>query len=265
MSAAYDLLVRVRHLRQIDADRQPEEAIDAPHPVGVALCEVVVDRDHVHALARQRIQVGGQRGDEGLAFPRAHFRDLAVVQCNAADELHVEVTHVERALARFANDRERLGQHLVERGAFGDARLQLFRLLAQRIVRKGGNGRLEDVDFTHLLRILLQEPFIAAAENTGEDIDHRGEGSLAPDGQKARGEDRLTPRMAAGSGSGSVSAWLAGIAPDSTTRPSTARRSQQNAPRPRRGLRVRPIWPPACSIATRATAYWHGRSARILS
>ena len=109
------LLRRVVHLRQVDADRQAEEAVDPPHPVGVALREVVVDGDDVHALAGQRIEVGRQRRDERLAFAGAHFGDLAVVQRHAADQLHVEVAHLQRALAGLAHDGERLGQQRVER------------------------------------------------------------------------------------------------------------------------------------------------------
>src|SRR6185369_15395575 len=87
---------------------------------------------------------------------------------------------------------------LVERGAVGDALAELDGLLAQRVVGERRDGRLECVDLAHLLRVLLQEPLVAAAENAGEDVDHRERRetatSLAPDAQKARGEDRLTPR-----------------------------------------------------------------------
>ena len=41
----------------------------------------------------------------------------AAVQHHAADELHVEVPHVEDAPAGFAHDRERFGQQRVERFA----------------------------------------------------------------------------------------------------------------------------------------------------
>ena len=97
------------------------------HPVGVALREVVVDRDDVHALAGERVQVGRQRRDQRLAFAGAHLGDLAVVQHHAADQLHVEVAHLQRALAGLAHDGEGFGQQLVERRAVGDALLELRR------------------------------------------------------------------------------------------------------------------------------------------
>ena len=79
--------------------------------------EVVVDGDDVHALALERVQVAGQRGDQRLALAGPHLGDLALVQHHAADELHVVVAHPERAPARLAADRERLGQEVVERRA----------------------------------------------------------------------------------------------------------------------------------------------------
>jgi hypothetical protein len=102
-------------------DGEPQHPIDPAHPVGVALREVVVDGDQVHAVAGERVEVDRQRRDERLAFAGAHFGDLAVVQRHSADQLDVEVAHLQRALAGLAHDGERLGQQIVERLAVRDA------------------------------------------------------------------------------------------------------------------------------------------------
>jgi hypothetical protein len=91
-----------------DPDRQAEGLVDRPHPVGVALRQVLVHRDDVHALARQGVEIGRQRGDQGLALAGAHFRDLALVQRHAADQLDVEVAHPEGPLGGLAGQREGL-------------------------------------------------------------------------------------------------------------------------------------------------------------
>ncbi len=62
-----------------DADGEPQEAIDRTHPVRVALREVLVDGDDVHALTRERVEVGGQRRHQRLAFAGAHLGDAAIV------------------------------------------------------------------------------------------------------------------------------------------------------------------------------------------
>ena len=94
--------------------RQAQEVVDTAHPGGVAAGQVVVDRDHVHALGRQGIEVGRQGGDQGLALAGAHLGDLAVVQHHAADELDVEVAHAQGADAGLAHHGEGLGQQVVE-------------------------------------------------------------------------------------------------------------------------------------------------------
>ena len=104
------------------------------HPLGVAAGQVVVDRDDVDALAGERVQVGRQRRDERLAFAGLHLGDAAAVQHHAADELHVEVPHVEHAAAGLADDARRLGQQVVERLALVGALAERRRLRSRRLV-----------------------------------------------------------------------------------------------------------------------------------
>jgi hypothetical protein len=160
-------------VREVDADGHAEERVDLAHPVGVAPGEVVVHRDDVHALARQRVEVRGQRGDERLAFARSHLRDLAVVQDHAADELHVEMTHAQRALRGLAHHGERFGQQGFEASAVGEALAEFGGLGAQLLVREPRNPGLERVDLLYDPRVLLQQPLVAAAEdlprNAGEE------------------------------------------------------------------------------------------------
>ena len=95
----------------------PQRLVDGHHPLGVAPGEVVVDRDDVDALAGQRVEDDGERGRQRLALAGAHLGDVAAVQDHAADQLDVEVPHAHRAAADLADDREALGQQLVEGAA----------------------------------------------------------------------------------------------------------------------------------------------------
>jgi hypothetical protein len=99
---------------QDHADGQPEEPVDPAHPLGVALGEVVVDRDHVHALAGQRVEVGRQHTGEGLALAGLHLGDVAPVQRRPAHHLDVVVPLAEDPLGRLPRGRERLGQQVVD-------------------------------------------------------------------------------------------------------------------------------------------------------
>ena len=94
-----------RCLSSLDhTDPQTEKFIDRPHPVGIALGQVLVDGDDMHTLAGQRIQVGRQGRHQGLAFTGAHLGDLALVQGDATEQLLVEMPQADGAvLARRAS------------------------------------------------------------------------------------------------------------------------------------------------------------------
>ena len=103
-----------------DADREPEEVVDLAHPFGVALGQIVVDGDDVHAAAGERIEIDRKRRDQRLAFAGLHLGDLAFVQDHAADQLNVEMALAERALGGLAHGGECRHQEIVERRAVGE-------------------------------------------------------------------------------------------------------------------------------------------------
>ena len=124
--------------------RHAEELVDAAHPLGVALGQIIVDRDHVDALAFERVQVAGQRGDQRFAFAGSHFSDPAAVQNDAADQLHVEVPHVQDAASGFAADGEGFNQQVVQRLAVCDALLEFHGFLGQLGVGELLKSRVPD-------------------------------------------------------------------------------------------------------------------------
>ena len=109
--------LRVGQVGNDHADAEAEEAVDLAHPVGVAAGEIVVDGDDVDALALERVEIDGEGRDQGLALAGAHLGDLAAVEDDAADQLHVIMALAERAHRRLAHGGERLGQDVVERRA----------------------------------------------------------------------------------------------------------------------------------------------------
>ena len=98
-----------RHAVLEQAHLHAQEVVELAHPLGVAAGQVVVDRDDVDALARERVEVAGQRGDERLALARLHLGDHATMQGDATDDLDVEVAHAQDAVGRLARRGERLG------------------------------------------------------------------------------------------------------------------------------------------------------------
>ena len=129
-----------------DADREAEELVEAAHPLRVAAGQVVVDGDDVDALAFERIQVARQGGDQRLSFTGLHFGDFAFVKDHAADQLHVEMAHVEDAAAGFADDGEGFDQEVVERGALSDSFFEFDGFGGQVDIGEFAKSGLEGVD-----------------------------------------------------------------------------------------------------------------------
>ncbi|MNO57541.1 hypothetical protein D3C76_480810 [compost metagenome] len=147
-----------------DADRQAEELVQRAHPVGVTAGQVVVDGDHVHALAGQCVEVHGQGTDQGLAFTGTHFCDHALVQGHATDQLHVEVAHAHHALAGLTGHGEGFGQQLVQCLAFGQALLELCGLAPQLLVGEGHHLLFESIDDVHRLEHAFDFTLVLASK-----------------------------------------------------------------------------------------------------
>ena len=93
------------------------------------------------ALAAERVEVAGQGGHQRLAFAGLHFGDLAVVQHHAADQLHVEMAHVEEAAAGLADHGEGFDEQVVEGGALGDSLFELDGLGGEVDIRQLADAR----------------------------------------------------------------------------------------------------------------------------
>ncbi len=107
-----------------DADAEAQKLVNLAHPIGVALGQVIVDGDHVHAVAAEGVQVDGHGGDQGLALAGLHFRNHPLVQHYAAQELHVEGALAEGAFGRLADGGEGVDQQVVKLFAVGQALLE---------------------------------------------------------------------------------------------------------------------------------------------
>ena len=128
---------RHRHVRLDEAHRHAQEPVDLAHPLGVALGQVGVDRGDVDPLAGQGVQVGGHRGDQGLAFTGFHLGDGSLVQDAGPDDLDIVVTLADRPLGGLAHGGVGLPQEGVELLAVVDPLAELGGLCGQLLVREG--------------------------------------------------------------------------------------------------------------------------------
>ncbi len=146
------------------SDRHAEEPVDLSHPLGIALGEVIVDRDDVDAFPGQRVEIDRQRRDEGLAFAGLHLGDHAAMQHDAAHHLHVEMALPERALGGLAHGRECFRNQIVEFRPVFEPLLELRGLGAQRLVRELLQFRLVIVDLLDQRPEALDVTIVGGAE-----------------------------------------------------------------------------------------------------
>ncbi len=159
-----------RHRREDAAGLEAEEAVHATHQLGLVLGEVVVDRDDVHALAGERVEVAGQGRDQGLALTGLHLGDVAQVQGRTTHDLHVEVPLAEGALAGLADGGEGLRQDVVERLAVGEPLLEDVGLGAQLGIRELLEVLLDGVDLGRDVVELLEDAPLTGAQQLLDDL-----------------------------------------------------------------------------------------------
>ena len=147
---------------------QPQKAVDLAHPLHIAFGQIVVHRDHMHALAGERVQINRRGGRQGLAFAGLHLRDLALVQHNAADELHVVVALAECPPGRFAHHGKGLGQQRVQGFALRDALPELHGFGGKPGIIQSAHALFQPVDPGDDLAVLPDHAVIFAAKHLGQ-------------------------------------------------------------------------------------------------
>ena len=122
------------------------------------------------ALPQQSVEIERQGCDEGLALARFHFGDAALMQDDAADELHVIVAQADGADRSFAHESERLRQDVFHARAAAQLRFEIggggFHLLRAELL----HPRLKRVDPVHRFLIAGQRLFHRVAQYFSDDV-----------------------------------------------------------------------------------------------
>ena len=145
-----------RHVVLEQTDGHAQVLIDAAHPLGVALCQVIVDGNDVHAFAGNSVEVAGQGGDERLTFAGLHLGNMTLMKRHGADELYVKVAHARDALGSLAHGGKGLGKHVVERLAVGVTLAELIGLGAEFLLGHLLKLGLKTVDLVDDLVVALK-------------------------------------------------------------------------------------------------------------
>ena len=112
----------------------------------------------MHALAAQSIQISGEGGDQGLAFACLHLSDTALMEHDAADQLHGEMPHAQHPVARFTNRRKGFREDIVHGLPGAQALLELGSFRLQLLVGELAVFLLQSFDLRHRGHDLLDFP-----------------------------------------------------------------------------------------------------------
>src|SRR3989344_2032246 len=117
--------------------------VNRTDPFGITSREVIVHCYQMSTFADQSVEVKLQNGDEGFSLTSAHFRDLALVKDNAADDLDVIGSDSEGTLESFADNFVCFGKDVIETLTILKPFFKLHSLLFKLFVGKFFNFRLK--------------------------------------------------------------------------------------------------------------------------
>ena len=150
------------------AHGKAQEAVDLAHPLRVALGQIVVDGDDVDALAGEGVEVGGEGGHQGFTFTGLHLGDAALVQHNAADELHPVGTQAQHPVRCLPDGGKGLGENIVGSLAILQTLLELGGFCLKLGVSEGFILLLQRLDLIGDGIDLFQLVVTVCTENLGQ-------------------------------------------------------------------------------------------------
>ena len=101
------------------------------------------------ALARQRIQIGGEGGHQGLAFTGLHLGDPALMQHDAAHQLHPVGTHAQYTVRGLPHGGKSLRQNVIQSFTVGKTLLELRGLGLKLCIGEGLVFVAQRLDLIH--------------------------------------------------------------------------------------------------------------------
>jgi hypothetical protein len=172
------LALRLGEIVEDHADGEAEEAMYLTHPLGVETGQVVVHGDDVNTVSGKRVQVGRQSRDEGLPLAGLHLRDLALVEHDPPEQLHIEVALADGSLHGLANRGEGLRDQIVEGLPVLYALPEFPRPGAERRVGESGDRGLQPADALYQGQDPLELAVVLGTDDLLDEVQHRGRSNL---------------------------------------------------------------------------------------
>ena len=113
------------------SDGQTEEAQNLAHFIRLSLCEVIVDRNDMNAVAAQTVHIRSNACDKCLTFTGSHFSDSALMQNDRTDDLNGERLFAEHAVCCLTDSCQCFDHNIIEGFAVGETLAEFLCLCLQ--------------------------------------------------------------------------------------------------------------------------------------
>ena len=122
---------------------------DLAHPLGVTLCQIVVDGDNVDAVSGESVEVSGENFHQRFTFTGFHLGDSTLMEDDAADELHPIGTHAQYPVCCLTNGSKGIGQNVVQGFTLLETTLEHVGLAFQLRLAHGMIGVAQRLNAVH--------------------------------------------------------------------------------------------------------------------
>ena len=99
------------------------------HPLGISLCQIVIDSDYMDAFSLECVKICRQKGCLCLTFTSPHLCNTSLMQDDTANQLYPVVFLVQYTFRALANDCVCLRKNIVQACPLGNPLFE-FRGLA---------------------------------------------------------------------------------------------------------------------------------------
>ena len=122
------------HVIQNHANSQAKKLMNLTHPLGITLCQIIVNCYNVDTSAFQGIQICRKSGNQSLTFAGSHLCDTSLVKDNSTDKLYLIVFHPQYTFGSFTNGCKCFRKEIIQRLALFQALLVLSCLIPQLFI-----------------------------------------------------------------------------------------------------------------------------------
>ena len=91
--------------------------MDLSHPLGITLCQIIIDRYYMDTASGKCVKIRRKRRYECFTFTCLHLGYTALMKDDAADDLHPVVFHIKDTPCSLPYDRKGFRKYVIERGS----------------------------------------------------------------------------------------------------------------------------------------------------